>query len=44
MDDIAKLTNIKKNRKDQNGDTSISITAAGYEINANPIPLFTTYT
>ena len=43
MDDIAKLINIKKKRKDHSGEISISKTAAGYDMNANPIPLLTTY-
>ena len=42
VDDNARLTNMKKKRKDQRGATSISKTADGYDTNAKAIPLLTT--
>ena len=42
-EDIARLTNMKKNRNENKGGTSICKTAAGYEMKASPIPPFTTY-
>ena len=42
-EDIAKLTNMKKKRKEKRGETSICNTAAGYDMKASPIPPFTTY-